>query len=145
MELDVTNIVGLHLDGKVPARWCSGSAAELGSNAREITWNHALEVSESLNVCKDEEVVQAIREHIHEYGAWETSEINGFSDIELGAFVVQEVAAEVRRLEEGEGLDLTDFTEEEFEAATRNEGGNLFGGCACVPEHQSQWFFYLGT
>ncbi len=55
--------------------------------------------------------------------------------------VSQEVQAEVRRLEEHEGLDLSDLeslTEEVWEEANKNEGGRLTpsGG---------EWFYYLGT
>lgn len=144
MEIEVTEIVRLHLEHNPRAFFCSGSIMEHGMNAGEITWRNSCEVSERLNVCDTEEKREAIRDHIREYGAWEDEEIDGYTDIELGAFVVQETMSEIRRLEEHEGIDLTCFTEEEFMDATENTGGRLYPGS---PEfvNNDRWFFYIGS
>jgi len=143
MELDVTNIINAHLEGDAYAGNCSGSVSELGSNAGSITWGNSCDLSEELKVCYTEEQAEEIRDHLREYGAWTDTEIASWDYTELGSFVVQEVMAEVRRLEESEDIDLEDFTIEELQAATENEGGRIYG----TPPSGSvkgEWFFYLG-
>jgi hypothetical protein len=88
--------------------------------------------------------LQEVRDHIKEYGAWDEEEIAAFTPRDLRAFIVQEVMAEIRHLESS-GIDLEDFTEEEFREAAENEGGRLFRGD--VPESPGfgDWFFYVGS
>lgn len=144
MELNVTQIVRAHLDGNPPAHLCSGSRAELGESAGRITWDTSGNLADTLTgFLETEDEFQEVRGHIKEYGAWDAEEIAAFTPRDLRAFIVQEVMAEIRHLENSD-LDLEDFTEEEFQEATENEGGRLYRGD--VPgEGCGDWFFYVGS
>lgn len=145
MEINVTSIVTAHLDGNPPAHLCSGSRAELGENAGQITWGNSRQLAGNLpGFLETPDELEAVRDHIRTLGAWDDEEIAAFSDSDLRAFIVQEVMADIRHLEDYGQIDLNDFTEEEFRAATENEGGTLYKGD--VPGHPGfgQWFFYLG-
>jgi len=136
MEIEVTKVVQAHIESDIPAIYCSGSQAELGTTAMQMTWDCSKHAGQLLEL--NSEIESEIRDHLREYGAWDDEEIDEYTTEELAAFVAQEVMAEVRRLEEGEGLDLEDFTEEEFYEATKDEGGRLYGTC------DSGWYFHLG-
>ena len=145
MELNVTQIVTAHLDGNPPAHLCSGSMAELGNDAGRVTWENSGDLADRLpGFLETETELQEVRDHIKEYGAWDGEEIAAFTPRDLRAFIVQEVMAEIRHLESSD-IDLEDFTEEEFQEATENEGGRLYKGD--VPESSGfgDWFFYVGS
>lgn len=146
MELNVNQIVRAHLDGNPPAHLCSGSMAELGNDAGRVTWDNSCDLADRLpGFLETEDALQEVRDHIKSYGAWDEEEIAAFTPRDLRAFIVQEVMAEIRHLEEHGEIDLEDFTEEEFREATENEGGRLFRGD--VPESPGfgDWFFYVGS
>jgi len=145
MELNVTKIVAAHLDENPPAWLCSGSMAELGNDAGRVTWNNSGDLADRLpGFLETETELQEVRDNIKEYGAWDAEEIAAFTPRDLRAFIVQEVMAEIRHLENSD-IDLEDFTEEEFREAAENEGGRLFRGD--VPESPGfgDWFFYVGS
>ena len=139
MELEVTSIVAAHLNGNPEAWDCSNSVANLGPNAGKITWNNSLKLGARLAnvICDTDEKRGAIQDHFREYGAWEDDEINEWDDDEIAGMIVQEVMAEIRRLED-RGIDLEDFTNEEFQEATENEGGRFYKG------DNENWYYYLG-
>lgn len=144
MDLNVTSIIRAFIDGNPPAWHCSGSRAELGDNAGELTWRNSCNLGATLpNFLATEEEKQAVRDHFREYGAWDEEEINAWTDSDLRGLIVQEVASEVRHLESA-GIDLEEFTEEDFTEATENEGGSLFRGDIVGEDSFGQWFFYLG-
>lgn len=144
MELNVTAIVRRFIDGDPAACLCSGSQAELGSNAGRITWQNSRNRGAGLpDFLATEEEKQAVRDHFREYGAWDVEEIAAWDDSDLRGLIVQEVAAEVRHLEDA-GIDLEDFAEEEFQEATENEGGRLYRGDIAGSDSFGQWFFYVG-
>lgn len=80
----------------------SGSVFELGDNAGSVTWNNciraaALCVAEFRGCDYD-----ALRDHFAAYGAWDDSEIENWSDAELRAMAIQEIAADYRdQIEKG--------------------------------------------
>lgn len=144
MELNVTHIVRRFIDGNPSASLCSGSRAELGDNAGEITWRNSVTTGSTIpDFLTAEDEKQAVRDHFREYGAWTDEEIAAWTDEELRGLIVQEVAAEVRHLEDV-GIDLDDFTEDEFSEATENEGGRLCKGDIAGSDSFGQWFFYVG-
>ncbi len=77
----------------------SASQAELGPNAGEITWRNALALAERMPLATDENR-EAIRDHFRAYGAWDTAEVDAWTDAELSAMVWQEGAADMRELED---------------------------------------------
>ena len=104
MEVDVTELVELHLNGEMPARLCSGSQAELGDNAARITWENSCKVAKEHSIVNSnnrEEIV----DHFLGYGAWERAEVE--TDVE--SLAVQEVMSAIRQLE-GEGIDPVSYT-----------------------------------
>lgn len=144
MELNVTAIVRAFIDGEPDACLCSGSRAELGDNAGELTWRNSCNVGDTLaDFLTTEEEKQEVRDHFRAYGAWDEEEIAAWTDSDLRGLLVQEIASEVRHLESA-GIDLEDFTEEDFREATENEGGKLFRGDIAGEDPFKQWFFYLG-
>jgi hypothetical protein len=127
MELNVTQIVAAHLDGNPPAHLCSGSMAELGNDAGRVTWDNSCDLADRLpGFLETEDALQEVRDHIKSYGAWDEEEIAAFTPRDLRAFIVQEVMAEIRHLEEHGQIDLEDFTEEEFREADRKRRGTPF-------------------
>lgn len=93
-EYDVTAVT------EEPIELLSGSQAELGSEAGQITWRNSMEAAErfgdSLDLDYDD-----VRDHFRAYGAWEDDEIEAWSDQELQALVIQETAAQLREMEAG--------------------------------------------
>ena len=96
----------------------SASQMELGLNAPQITWENCLTLAndwEPLDPASGRLTMDAlrdeIRDHVGAYGAWERSEIDGWTDPYLLAFLVQDMAAAVRELEANDipWDDETDF------------------------------------
>jgi hypothetical protein len=145
MELNVTHIVAAHLNGNPPACICSGSRAELGDNAGALTWNNSRNLGASLpDFLTTEEEKQEVRDHFKSYGAWDAEEIAAWDDDDLRGLITQEVMSQIRHLE-GSGLDLENFTEDEYREATENEGGSLYRGDIAGDESFGQWFLYVGN
>lgn len=86
----------------------SASQAELGPEAGKITWDNCLALSERLPLITDTNR-DDVRDHFADYGAWERSEIDAWSDVELGAMVWQEAAASYREFEDYCDGDLTRY------------------------------------
>lgn len=86
----------------------SNSIANLGPSAARITWNNAKACAESGELdCLD---LDNVRDHIAEYGAWDADEIEAMSDLDLRAFVAQEIAADIMLVQGGEP-DLDELAE----------------------------------
>ena len=133
MEINVTKVVNAHIESDIPARYCSGSQAELGDS--KMAWECSKHAGALIPF--NEEQQSEVRDHIREYGAWDDDEIYDYSPLELQAFIAQETMAEVRRLEEDHDLDLENFSDEEFQQATADEGGRLY-------KSGNDWYFYVG-
>lgn len=70
--------------------------AELGPNCAKITWDNAMRLAETLAV--PETFYPEMRDYVRGYGAWSADEIATWSDQELRAFALQEIAAELREM-----------------------------------------------
>lgn len=116
----------------------------MGSDAGQITWRNALKTGDLSPGFVTDENRDSIRDHFHDYGAWSREEVEEWDDRELAALIVQEVAAEIRRLQEHEGLDLAELTEEvELRRACENEGGRFFPESYPVTK-QTNWYYQIG-
>ena len=73
----------------------SGSQAEHGPRAGQITWRNAMSHAEYLAPLTDEQMA-AGRAYFAEYGAWDDEEIADWTNLHLRAMLVQEVAAVLR-------------------------------------------------
>ena len=117
---------------------CSNSAANLGQNARELSWRASQRHAPALVLSEGQK--EAFRDWVHSSGDWTREEIETWSDADLTALCVQWIAGDVR---EGFGDDLPDDPAE-WDWADYNErsergsvpstlylsGGKLFWSCA---------------
>jgi hypothetical protein len=141
-ELNVTALINRFSDdGDLDPMDLSGSRMEHGQNAGQITWNNCLELAtDSANIDSDLNLLeieiikhsQDVRDHFAEYGAWSTEEINEWSDTELVAITLQEIAASYRELESN------DFVNDD------KVSGRLFQCDIEDHDQYGQWFLYLG-
>ena len=87
---------------------CSNSVANLGSRAAELTWNCAMELASKHAqwlLTPMENALELIRHDAGEAGAWTEEEINDWSEQECLAYLVQDLASDMRLL----GSDDHDF------------------------------------
>lgn len=132
MEIDITSFVM----GAGPSEYF-GSIAERGPNAAKETWGNALgRALVPPPMLADGEALQAFRDHMRGFGAWDDDEISAWSDQECNALFIQIVSGDMREM----GLGACAADEFDWEAyRTENDGGNgrLFAS-------GSQYFYYLG-
>jgi hypothetical protein len=96
LELDITHMVEEDGD-EMPL--LSGSVAELGPNARTLTWDNSKRYAEAHPLLKTPEQIQEAKDYLKRFGAWSGEEIAGWSDAEVQAMVVQHIAARIREME----------------------------------------------
>lgn len=75
------------------------SVANLGTNAAQITWNNAKNLSNSFPKLNEEQL-QNLRDYFRGYGAWDAEEIAAWSEQELYALCIQEIASSFSIIEE---------------------------------------------
>lgn len=88
MEINITSL------SQSDAPSFSGSRAELGDNAAQITWRNNVEENSAL--LDTPEKLEAARSHLKEYGAWSREEIAAWPDSEVNALFHQDVMSAVR-------------------------------------------------
>ena len=96
LELDITHMVEEDGD-EMPL--LSGSVAELGPNAATLTWDNSKRYAEAHPLLKTPEQIQEAKDYLRGFGAWSGEEIAGWSDAEVRAMVVQNIAARIREME----------------------------------------------
>jgi hypothetical protein len=127
MEINVTHM----LDDDMSE--LSGSIAELGRNAAQITWTNSIAYAKQHPLLLTDEARDAARAHFREYGAWSEDEIAAWSDEHLQAITAQDVAAAIREMESAS-------TPEDYKEGCE-EGrysGRLYQG------DNGDWYFSLG-
>ena len=136
-ELNVTSLINHFSDsGDLDPMDLSGSVMEHGSNAGRITWNNCLELAGESDTDLNREIInhaQDVRDHFAEYGAWTKYEIKSWSDTELVAITLQEIASAYRELESNDFVNDVRVS------------GRLY---QCdIPDHDSfgEWYLYLGV
>lgn len=107
----------------------SHSAHEGGENAGRNTWNAAKEAGKDSPILQTPEQLQALRDYVKGFGAWDAEEITGWDDAECNALFLQFVSGDVRSA----GWDSLDEAEWDDEGALidsctgeRSESGNIF-------------------
>ena len=138
MEINVTKLVSETTEN---AFQFSASRAEIGEKAGAITWSNALNHAMEKEFELSKEELQEWLEFLPSLGAWDDEEISGWNADEATALFIQFVSGDVRSLEwslGGQDASLEDHTEEQFMAATENEGRNLFRS------DSGEWFYYVG-
>jgi hypothetical protein len=93
MEIDVTHMIDDDMSE------LSGSIAELGRNASQITWTNSVAYAKDHPLLTTNEARDAARRHFREYGAWSEAEIAAWSDEHLQGITAQDVAAAIREME----------------------------------------------
>ena len=92
MELDIT-----HFFNEADPFDYSASVAERGENAAFQTWNAALVDAELNSAWLDgDDAREVIRDFFRGFGAWEKEQIDGWSDRELTALLMQFIAGDIR-------------------------------------------------
>lgn len=78
---------------------CSNSVANLGSRAAELTWDCAMELAAKVDewlLSDRADALNAIVDWACETGAWTLEELQGWSEQECFALLVQNVASDMR-------------------------------------------------
>jgi hypothetical protein len=94
LELNITRYFA---NGDNDPYYMSGSVANLGSNAGKLTWNNSLAASDG-ELLTTEESLQAVREWLKSFGAWDDAEIESYTAQELEAFVLQDAASGINEM-----------------------------------------------
>lgn len=134
MEIDITSFV----TNESPMDF-SASVAEIGNNAARDTWNAACEQAADSPLLESEEQLQAFRDHVKGFGAWDKEEIAGWSDAECNALFIQLISGDMREM----GMDDSDLEDFDWEdCRKRQEAGqcpsNLYMG------DNGRYYYYLG-
>lgn len=105
----------------------SASVAEIGVDAGPTTWRQACEDSPKYTMLATDDQREAYRVHLLAYGAWESEEISAWSDDELNALLMQEIAGDVRDIESlcGGVPGSPEFDAQEYESLVSD--GTLLG------------------
>lgn len=129
MEIDVTKYVE-----EIDCFDFSASAAEMGQNAGQITWQNATDHILYDPIVSAENMDEA-RDYIVSTGGWTEGEVGEMSDQEVNALVLQFVAGAVREYE-----DHFSSYEEYIEATKQGQVcGNLWRN------DDGTWTYYLGV
>ena len=104
MQIDITDWIA-----SIDPGMLSGSVAELGPRAGEITWQNSRDAVADFNPLPDDDALQAFREWVQPWGGWSTEEIEAMSDDHLRALCLQWIASDWREAfewpEHDDGID----------------------------------------
>lgn len=102
----------------------SASQAERGDNVGPETWSNAKTEAAREPLLTSPEQLDALRDYVGGFGAWEDDEIAAWSANECNALFIQLVSGEMR--EAGmDDVDVEDFDWEKYERSAEN--GNISG------------------
>lgn len=123
MEINITSLLEADL-----FRF-SHSAHEGGENAGRNTWNAAKEEVATAPLLQTPEQLQALRDYVRGFGAWDKEEIDAWDEVECNALFLQLIAGDVREA----GWDSLDYAEwgdcgdlKDARTGERAEPGNIF-------------------
>lgn len=114
MEIDITEF----FNSAEPFEF-SASVAERGKNAGPEAWANALAEGERAPLLTTPEQLDALRDHMRGYGAWEREEIDAWSPAECNALFIQLISGDMRNAGL-EGLRVEDVDLEEYEKFCEN-------------------------
>jgi hypothetical protein len=100
----------------------SNSVANLGPNAARHTWDNALSVAKSRRSWLRSPVkstVEAVKEYAKALGAWDDSEIDSWDTDHALAFLVQEVASDMRENGFDDDVGSGDDADDDFASFAR--------------------------
>jgi hypothetical protein len=131
MEINITAI----FNSILPEEF-SASRVELGDKAARITWNNALKAKTRL--LTSDEAVDAFKNFIRGFGAWDDAEIEAMTPEALEALFLQFIAGDMREADMDSSWDATDWAEYEAECLTELYSGRIFLGV------DGEIYFYVG-
>lgn len=109
----------------------SGSQAELGQSAGQLTWRNATEIA--LNnkwlLSSKQEAAEGMRSWALDTGAWDEEEVDSWSEEECLALLAQNVASDLRMLgsDENELTELAEiYTETDWESRSEYPTGSYY-------------------
>lgn len=107
----------------------SHSRAEGGENAGENTWKAALEDAQTRRppLLSTPEELDAFRDHVRGFGAWEREEIAAWTSEECNALFLQLIAGDVR-VAGADSLEDLDWDQYQKDAESGRIAGNFYRG-----------------
>lgn len=118
MEIDITRF----FESADPFEF-SASRAERGQNAGPETWANAKQEGADAPLLTTPEQMQALRDHVKEFGAWDAEEIAAWDDIECNALFIQMVSSAMREAD----LDSGEPDWEAYEAMLGGKDNPIMG------------------
>ena len=118
----------------------SASRLERGDNAGPETWANAQNEASRAPLLTTPKQLEALRDYVRDFGAWEDDEIAAWSDDKCNALFIQLVSRNMREAGLGE-VDLDDFDWEKYER--RAEKGNISGNIFRATD--GQIYYCLGS
>jgi hypothetical protein len=103
MEIDITEFVNNEDSSQY-----SASAMEFGPDAARITWRNACEQAMQTPLLAEEQL-DALRDHVRGFGAWEDTEIDAWNATECNALFIQLISGDMRE------ADMDDCEIEDFD------------------------------
>lgn len=133
MEIDITSF----FENADPFEF-SHSRAEGGPNAGPETWQAALREGAETPLLTTPEQLDALRDHVRGYGAWEAAEIAAWSPAECNALFIQLISGHIRE----SGLDQA-TTEDSPEWTAYQEGAEegRWGGSISRSDDGRIWYY----
>lgn len=125
MEIDITSF----FRNEDPSEF-SASIAETGRNdIGKVTWRRAVEAGTDSPLLTTPDAIEALREYVKDFGAWDDEEIAAWSDAECNALFIQLVSGDIREggLDQaGTDLHSPEWDEYEKRAEEGRCGGNIY-------------------
>lgn len=121
MEINITSLANLN------AFNLSRSQAEAGPNAGPQSWQNAKEQAEETPLLDTPEKLQAFRDWLKPFGAWDAEEIAAMSDNDLNALFLQWVAGNTREAGANTLAEM-DWLEYEKQAEAGQISSEIFKG-----------------
>ena len=134
MEINITSF----MQNEDPYEY-SASRFERGDNAARDTWNNAMDQAAREQLLTTPKELDALRDHVRGFGAWDGEDIDGWSADECNALLIQLISGDMREAGMDE-CDLDEFDWAEYERRA-NEGqisGRIYRGA------DGQIYYYLG-
>lgn len=131
MEIDITDF----FKAAAPMDY-SASVAELGPTAGRDTWQAACEDAPDWPLLAAPGAVDAFKDHVRDFGAWDDAEIGAWDENECTALFLQLIAGDMREA----GLDGDSDEQAWLEyAADENASQRIARGV------DGRVYYYLGT
>ena len=135
MEIEITSFLASE-----DAFEFSASVAERGENAGRETWHNAMVAGAAQPLLTTADQLDALRDHVKGFGAWDDAEIEGWSADECNALFIQMISGDIRELEAccSEDGCTIDWKKAEKLSQQGTISGSLYRG------DNGKVYFYLG-